>query len=46
VAKVGTSKDGEKQWQTIPKNLPRMQCAKNHIGSITGLYSLPDQPQG
>jgi len=24
VAKVGTSKGGEKQWQTIPKNLPRM----------------------
>jgi len=27
VAKVGTSKGGEKQWQTIPKNLPRMQCS-------------------
>ena len=26
-AKVGTSKDGGKQWQTTPKNLPRMQCA-------------------
>jgi len=26
VAKVGTSKGGENQWQTIPKNLPRMQC--------------------
>ena len=24
-AKVGTSKRGGKQWQTIPKNLPRMQ---------------------
>ena len=27
-AKVGTSKGGEKQWQTTPKNLPRMQCAR------------------
>ena len=27
-AKVGTSKDGGKQWQTTPKNLPRMQCAR------------------
>jgi hypothetical protein len=25
MAKVGTSKRGEKQWQTTPKNLPRMQ---------------------
>jgi hypothetical protein len=25
VAKVGTSKRGGKQWQTTPKNLPRMQ---------------------
>ena len=30
VAKVGTSKGGEKQWQIIPKNLLRMQCAKSH----------------
>ena len=36
-AKVGASKGGGKQWQTTPKNLPRMQCAKSHIGSITGL---------
>ena len=27
-AKVGTSKGGENQWQTTPKNLPRMQCAR------------------
>jgi hypothetical protein len=27
-AKVGTSKGGEKQWQTTPKNFPRMQCAR------------------
>jgi hypothetical protein len=25
VAKVGMSKGREKQWQTTPKNLPRMQ---------------------
>jgi len=46
VAKVGTSKGGEKQWQTIPRNLPRMQCAKSHIGSITGFWFLPDRPLG
>ena len=28
-AKVGTSKGGGKQWQTTPKNLPRMQCARS-----------------
>ena len=27
-AKVGTSKGGGKQWQTTPKYLPRMQCAR------------------
>jgi len=25
---VGTSKGGGKQWQTTPKYLPRMQCAR------------------
>ena len=45
-AKVGTSKGGRKQWQTTPKNLPRMQCAKSHIGSITRLWLLPDRPLG
>jgi hypothetical protein len=25
---VGTSKGRGKQWQTTPKNLPRMQCAR------------------
>jgi len=44
--KVGTSKGGGKQWQTTPNNLPRMQCAKSHIGSITGLWLLPDRPLG
>jgi len=28
------------------KNLPRMQRAKSHIGSITGLWLLPDRPLG
>ena len=27
-AKVGKSKGGGKQWQTTPKDLPRMQCAR------------------
>ena len=27
-AKVGTSKGWGKQWQTTPKNLPRMHCAR------------------
>jgi hypothetical protein len=27
-AKVGTSKGRRKQWQTTPKNLPRMQRAR------------------
>ena len=27
-AKVGTSKGGGKQWQTTPKNMPRMQCVR------------------
>ena len=27
-ARVGTSKGGGKQWQTTPKNSPRMQCAR------------------
>ena len=44
--KVGTSKGGGKQWQTTPKNLPRMQCAKSHIGSLTGLWFLPDWSLG
>ena len=30
-AKVGMSKGGGKQWQTTPKNLPRMQCARTII---------------
>jgi len=45
-AKVGKSKGGGKQWQATPKNLPMTQCAKSHIGSITGLWFLPDRPLG
>jgi hypothetical protein len=26
--KMGTSKGGKRQWQSTPKNLPRMQCAR------------------
>ena len=29
-----------------PKYLPRMQCAKSHIGPMTGLWFLPDRPLG
>jgi len=43
-AKVGTSKHGGKQWQTTPKNLPRMQCARSHTGHMTGLWFLPARP--
>jgi len=46
VAKVGTSKGGGKQWQTTPKNLPKMQCANSHIGSVTRLWFLPGRPLG
>ena len=45
-AKVGKSKGVGKQWQTTPKNLPRIQCSNSHIGSITGLSILPDRPLG
>ena len=30
MAKVGTSKGGEKQWHTVPKNVPKMQCPEPH----------------
>ena len=44
-AKVGTSKGGGKQWQTTPKNLPRMQCARAiHTSHMTGLWFLPTRP--
>ena len=41
-AKVGTSKGGGKQWQTTPKNLPRMQCAR--AIPVTWLVSGSCQP--
>jgi len=46
VAKVGTSKRGGKQWQTTPKNLPRMQRTRAiPVASLTsGL--CPDRPKG
>jgi len=43
--KVGTSKGGGKQWQPIPKNLPRMQC-QSHTGRLTGFWFLLNQPKG
>ena len=42
VAKVGTSKGGGKQWQTTPKNLPRMHCAR--ATPVTWLGSGSCQP--
>ena len=46
LAKVGTSKRGGKQWQTTPKNLPRMQRTRAiPVASLTsGL--CPDRPKG
>ena len=41
-AKVGRSKGGGKQWQTTPKNLPRMQCAR--ATPVTWLGSGSCQP--
>jgi hypothetical protein len=41
-AKVGTSKGGGKQWQTTPKNFPRMQCARSI--PVTWLGSGSCQP--
>ena len=41
--KVGMSKGRAKQWQTIPKNLPKMQC-QSHTGHMTGFWLLPTRP--
>jgi len=41
-AKVGKSKGGRKQWQTTPKNFPRMQCARAIL--VTWLGSGSCQP--
>ena len=43
-AKVGTPKGGGKQWQTTPKNLPRMQVCQSHTGHMTWLWFLPTRP--
>ena len=42
-SKVGTSKVGGKQWQTSPKDLPRMQCAR--AAPVTWLGSGSCQPE-
>jgi len=41
--KMGMSKGGEKQWQTTPKNLPRISV-QSHTGHMTGLWFLPTRP--
>ena len=37
---------GGKQWQTTPKNLPRMQRYQSHTSRLTELWSLPRPAQG
>jgi hypothetical protein len=46
VAKVGTSKGGGKQWQTTPKNLPRMQRARAIPVAWLGSVSCQNWPKG
>jgi hypothetical protein len=45
-AKVGTSKGRRKQWQTTPKNLPKMQRARAIpvAGVVSG--SCQNRPKG
>ena len=43
-AKVETSKGGGKQWQTTPKNLPRMQCARAISVTWKGSGSCQTRP--
>ena len=43
-AEVGTSKGGGKQWQTTPKNLPRMQCARAMLVIWLGSGSCQARP--
>ena len=45
-AKVGTSKGGGKQWQTTPKKLPRMQCARAIPVAWLGSGSCQNRPSG
>jgi hypothetical protein len=44
--KVGMSKVGGKQWQPIPKSLPRMQCARAILVAWLGCRSCQNQPKG
>jgi len=46
VAKVGTSKRGGKQWQTTPKNLPRMQHTRAIPVAWLSSGLCPDRPKG
>ena len=46
VAKVGTSKRGGKQWQTTPKNLPRMQRTRAIPVDWLSSGLCPNWPKG
>jgi hypothetical protein len=46
VAKVGTSKRGGKQWQTTPKNLPRMQRTRDIPVAWLSSGFCSDRPKG
>jgi hypothetical protein len=45
MAKVGTSKRGGKQWQTTPKNLPRMQRISAIPVAWLSFGLCPDRPK-
>jgi hypothetical protein len=45
-AKVGTSKGRGKQWQTTPKNLPRMQRARAMLVAWLGSGSFQNWSKG
>jgi hypothetical protein len=45
-AKVGTSKGRGKQWQTTPKNLPRMQRARAIPVAWLGSGTCQNRPKG
>jgi len=46
VAKVGTSKRGGKQWQTTPKNFPRMQRTRSIPVVWLSSDLCPNRPKG
>jgi len=46
VAKVGTSKRGGKQWQTTPKNVPRMQRTRSIPVDWLSSGLCPNRPKG